>query len=59
MIGDLEEQVLARPVSQEIPDVSDAGMLPAPKEPPMALTDGTESAEKKDESIIEDKPSHE
>ena len=57
VIGDLEEQVLARPVSQEIPDVSDAGMLPAPKELPMALTDGTESADKKDKPITEDKPS--
>lgn len=57
VIGDLEEQVLARPVSQEMPDVSDAGMLPAPKELPMVLTDGTDTEEKKDESIMEDKPS--
>ena len=57
VIGALEEQVLAVPESSGILDVPDAGMLAPPKEPPMALTDGTNMEQKKGEPIMEDKPS--
>ena len=58
VVGASAEEVLVPSESPGILDVPDAGMLAAPKEPPMALTDGTDIDEKKGESIVEDKPSH-
>ena len=59
VVGASEKQVLAPSESPGILDMPDAGLLAPPKEPPMALTDGTDTEQKKGESIIEDKPSDE
>ena len=59
LMGTSEEQALAPSESPGIFNVPDAGLLMPPKEPPMALTDGTDTEQEEGESIIEDKPSDE
>ena len=54
----LKIQVLASSESPGILDVPGAGLLALPKEPPMALTDHTDTEQKKDEPIVEDNPSY-